>query len=102
MKNGIGLYISGVWVLYASYVHKTSFCPRLSRRVKDSPQPKSFSPTESEKLAAVCRRRLEAVRTNEKGVGLVLTTLLESDKCWLRVKSLPEASLNSKRSGSRV
>ena len=48
----------------------------------------------------MCRRKLEAVRTNEKGVGLELATLIESDKCRVRVESLPEASRNSKHNGS--
>lgn len=50
----------------------------------------------------MCRRKLEAVRTNEKGVDLELATLIESDKCRVRVKSLPESSRNSKRNGSWV
>jgi hypothetical protein len=33
-------------------------------------------------------------------VGLELATLIESDKCRVRVESLPEASRNSKHNGS--
>ncbi len=76
-----------------------SFWPRLFRRVKDSPQPKSFSSGDKEKLAAIRRCRLEGVRINEKGVGIELTTAIESDICWVLVSNLPEASLNSKCHG---
>ena len=48
----------------------------------------------------MCRRRLEESRTNEKGVGLVLTMALVSARFQVRVRSLPEASRNSKRTGS--
>src|ERR1035441_1984465 len=44
MKKGIGLYIRPVSTPLASLVQRTTFWPRLSRRVKLSPQPNRFSP----------------------------------------------------------
>ena len=55
MKNGMGLYMRPLWTPLASLVHSTTFWPRLSRRVKDSPQPNSFSPGASENTAATLR-----------------------------------------------
>ena len=55
MKNGIGLYMPWFWMPLASSVHSTSFCPRLSRPVKDSPQPKIFSPGDSVNAALKLR-----------------------------------------------
>src|SRR5271157_123362 len=55
MKNGMGLYMRPVSTPLASLAHRTSFWPRLSRRVKLSPQPNSFSPGASEKTAAKLR-----------------------------------------------
>ena len=40
----MGLYMPGVCTPCASHVQSTTFCPRLSSRVNDSPHPKSFSP----------------------------------------------------------
>src|SRR5919112_5559439 len=101
MKNGIGLYMSGVWALCASLVHNGSFWPRLLRRVKDSPQPKSISSGCSEKLAAILRVRSEAVRTNEKGVGSEFMRHRLSRRCWVLVSRSPEASRNIMCQGSR-
>jgi hypothetical protein len=72
----------------------------LFRRVKDSPPPKSFSSGERVKLAAMFRCRLEALRTKERGVGIELTTPFASARLWVRVNIRPEASLNSKLTGS--
>ena len=52
---------------FASFVHSTSFWPRLSSRVNDSPVPKSFSPGSREKTAATLREKSELRRTKEKG-----------------------------------
>ena len=43
MRKGIGLYIRSLSAPLASCTESTSRCPRLSRRVKDSPPPNSFS-----------------------------------------------------------
>jgi hypothetical protein len=68
--------------------------------VKDSPPPKTFSPGERLKLAAMCRWNVAVLRTKQKGVGFALTTLVVSERWWLRVNSPSPASRNSKRSGS--
>ena len=69
MKNGIGLYIRSFSTPLASLVQRTTRWPRLSRRVKDSPQPKSFSPGESEKTAATLREKSDERRMKENGQG---------------------------------
>jgi hypothetical protein len=38
----------------------------------------------------MCRRRLEALRTNENGVGIELTTPFVSEKFQVWVRILPE------------
>src|ERR1700754_5090539 len=52
-----------------SRVETTTRCPRLLKRVKDSPQPKSFSSCWSSKVAAMRRERSLARRTKENGTG---------------------------------
>ena len=51
----MGLYMPWFCTPLASSVHSTTFWPRLSSRVNDSPQPKIFSPGESENTAATLR-----------------------------------------------
>ena len=55
MKNGMGLYMRPVSTPLASLAQRTTFWPRLSSRVKDSPQPNNFSPGASENTAATLR-----------------------------------------------
>src|ERR1035441_4420608 len=67
MKNGIGLYMRPVSTPLASLVQSTTFWPRLSSRVKLSPQPKIFSPGDSEKTAAMLREESDVRRMKEIG-----------------------------------
>ncbi len=55
MKNGMGLYMLRFWTPFASVVQSTTFWPRLSNPVNDSPQPKIFSPGESLNTALTLR-----------------------------------------------
>src|ERR1019366_9388490 len=67
MKNGIGLYMRPVSTPLASLVHRTTFWPRLSSRVKLSPQPNSFSPGASENTAATLREQSDVRRMKQNG-----------------------------------
>src|SRR5450631_4759486 len=67
MKKGIGLYMRPVSTPLASLAHSTTFWPRLSSRVKLSPQPNSFSSGARENTAATLREESEVRRIKENG-----------------------------------
>ena len=66
----MGLYMNSFCTPMPSRVQAFIFCPRLSSRVNDSPQPKIFSSCCNSKVAAVSRLRSLARRTKEKGMGV--------------------------------
>src|SRR5574344_402993 len=61
IKNGIGLYISGVSGPCGSVTYRFNFCPTLLIEVNDSPQPTIFSSGEIEKTGLI-RRELSFPR----------------------------------------
>ena len=101
MKNGIGLYIRSFSTPLASLVQSTTRWPRLSRRVKDSPHPKSFSPGESEKTAATLLEKSDERRMKEN--GRAGTSVFEKSLvCCVCVSSRPAASRSSTCQGCSV
>src|SRR5678816_3344655 len=70
-KNGMGLYMYSFCVPMPSRVETRTFCPRLLKRVNDSPQPKIISSCCSSKVAARRRERSLARRTKENGMGVM-------------------------------
>src|SRR5260370_33639076 len=97
----MGLYMRSFSTPLASLLQRTTRCPRLSRRVKDSPQPKSFSPGESENTAATLREKSEERRMKEKGRAGT-RGFEESLLGWGWVGARPAASRNSHGQGSPV
>src|SRR6476646_10446066 len=97
----MGLYILSFSTPLASLLQRTTRCPRLSRRVKDSPHPKSFSPGERENTAATLREKSDERRMNEK--GRAGTSVFEKSLlCWVWVRTRPAASRSSTCHGCSV
>ena len=88
------MYIRSFSTPLASLLQSTTRWPRLSRRVNDSPQPKSFSPGERENTAATLREKSEERRMNEKG-SAGTSVFEKSLECWVWVRTRPAASRSS-------